>query len=118
MSSTSDRTREQTQRHDTAAPRSSLEGHEVVLTGRLASMDREEASQHIERAGGRLAQRPTETTQLVVVGAFGWPLARDGQPTRTLLEARELQKRGVPIVIAPEEDFLVALGMDELQQGL
>ncbi len=100
------------------AQATSLAACEVVITGRLASMDRADAARHVERAGGRLVSRPQASTHLVVVGAFGWPLARDGRPTRVLQRAKDLQARGVPIVIASEEDFLVALGMDELHQGL
>lgn len=95
-----------------------LAGHEVAITGRLASMDRSEAARHLARAGARYVERPGPNTQLLVVGAFGWPLSSDGLPTQALLEARRLQKDGSALVIASEEDFLVALGMEELQSGL
>ena len=81
-------------------------------------MDRAEAEQHLRRAGASYVERPTADTQLLVIGAFGWPLANDGHPTRALREAKTLQAQGQALVIASEEDFLVALGMDELQQGL
>lgn len=97
---------------------SMLDGCEVAITGRLASMDREEAARHVEGAGGRYVERPTDATELLVIGAYGWPLASDGRPTQALLEARRLQAEGKALVITSEEDFLVALGLDELQSGL
>lgn len=102
----------------TQAPRAMLAGCEVAITGRLASMDRDEAERHITAAGGRYVEKPGPQTELLVIGAFGWPLASDGRPTQALLEAQRLQRDGHAVVITSEEDFLVALGMEELQSGL
>ena len=95
-----------------------LQGREIAITGRLASMSRDEAVHHVLQAGGRYVETPSPETDLLVIGDEGWPLRRDGRLTRSLELARRLQQRGAPITIAPETDFLVALGMEPEQVGL
>ena len=56
---------EQTTDPTLAAP---LRGVELAITGRLASMRRDEATRRVAEAGGSYAQTPTETTQVLVVG--------------------------------------------------
>lgn len=81
-------------------------------------MSREEAVQNIRRAGGSYVEVPGEDTDLLVVGVEGWPLSRDGRLTRSLEIARRLQQGGHPITITSEEDFLVSLGLQDLQVGM
>jgi tetratricopeptide (TPR) repeat protein len=95
-----------------------LRGHEVAITGRLASMGRDEAIRRIEEAGGRYVEMPGDDTVALVVGREGWPLRNDGQLTRSLQLAQEMQDRGHAIIVMSEEDFLVTLGLGELQGGL
>ena len=89
-----------------------LEGRRIVVTGRLASMSREEAVNFIEFLGGSYLDHPGEDTDTVVVGSEGWPLRSGGHITRSLEEARRLQESGHPIRIVPESDFLESLGFE------
>ena len=106
---------EQTTDPTLAAP---LRGVELAITGRLASMRRDEATRRVAEAGGSYAQTPTETTQVLVVGQDGPPLGEDGRPTRHLRRARELRDAGHPIRIVPEAEFLDLLGLAERRSDL
>lgn len=86
-----------------------LQGKRVALAGRLASMTRGEASRLIVAHGGIVARSITRTSSVVVVGRDGWPLARDGRPTRKLRRALALAKKGFDIEILPEEELLARL---------
>lgn len=91
---------------------------EVAITGRLASMTREEAVHHIVAAGARYAITPGERTDLVVIGRAGLPLDRDGQPTRSIERAQELRELGHDIQLISEEDLLMHLGLHDRRQEL
>ncbi len=86
-----------------------IEGKRVALAGRLASMSRSEAARLIAAHGGLLASSAAETPAIVVVGREGWPLAKDGRPTRKLRQALRLARRGHDIEIVPEEELLARL---------
>jgi tetratricopeptide (TPR) repeat protein len=90
-----------------------LVGQEVSITGRLASMTREEAQRRIADAGGEFVAAPRETTALLFVGQGGAPLGEDGRLTNSLRLARELQTHGTRIRIASEEELLGMLGLEE-----
>jgi tetratricopeptide (TPR) repeat protein len=87
----------------------SLEGKRVALAGRLASMTRAEAAQLIAAHGGVYARSVTRAPAIVVVGRDGWPLAKDGRPTRKLRKALALAKQGYDVEILPEEELLARL---------
>ncbi len=93
-----------------ARPKASwLAGKRVALAGRLASMTRAEAARLISAHGGIFARSVTRTPTIVVVGREGWPLARDGRPTRKLRKALALAKQGYDVEILPEEELLSRL---------
>ncbi len=96
----------------------SLDGKSVAVTGRLASMVREEATRRIHEAGGRYVTMPSWMTDLLVVGEGGPPLGDDGHLTQSLLRARELHDQGARIRIVSEEEFLSHLGLEHRQQDL
>lgn len=73
-----------------------LAGLQFVLTGRLASMTREEASRLIEQLGGRVASAVSRRTNYVIVGE---------EPGSKLDRARQL---GVPTLT--EKEFLKMIG--------
>ncbi|RMG49375.1 MAG: NAD-dependent DNA ligase LigA [Acidobacteria bacterium] len=73
-----------------------LAGLQFVLTGRLASMTREEATRLIEQLGGRVASSVSRRTNYVVVGE---------EPGSKLDRAREL---GIPTLT--EREFLNMVG--------
>ena len=95
-----------------------LEGLAVTITGRLASMSREEAIERVALAGGAYVQAPSEDTALLVIGAGGPPLGEDGRPTQAIEEARRLQAEGADVRMIPEEEFLDLLGLHQRQADL
>jgi len=86
-----------------------LQGRSVTLAGRLACMSRDEAASLISAHGGIYTRHVTREPMIVVVGRGGWPLARDGRPTRKLRKALALAERGFDIEIVPEEELLARL---------
>lgn len=94
-----------------AAPE--LADREVAITGKLASMSREEAVRRLREAGARYAPFPGPETAYLAVGQGGPPLSADGRPTRSLLAARELAARGTGLRIVQEEEWLGLLGLAE-----
>ncbi len=90
-----------------------LDGLSVCIAGRLASMPRREAMDHIRAAGGEFAERVTRKTDLLVRGRGG-KAADEGAPEpRNLSLARELVEQGAAILIVQEEELLERLGLDE-----
>jgi tetratricopeptide (TPR) repeat protein len=81
-----------------------LEGT-VAFTGRLASMKRDDAFALVRKHGGNPRQGVTKATGVLIVGELGWPLLDDGQPSKSLVQARCY---GVPI--ASERRFLEWVG--------
>ena len=67
-----------------------LAGAEVAVTGRLASMSRDEAHARIQEVGGRVVDQPRSGTNFLVVGQGGPPLGEDGRLTNSLREAHSL----------------------------
>lgn len=95
-----------------------LRGLRVSITGRLASMSRDEACARIAAAGGQYDATPGADTALLVVGQGGPPLGEDGRLTRSLRAARDLRDAGASVEIVAEHDFLAALGLDERREGM
>ena len=90
-----------------------LDGVELAITGKLASMSRAEAVARVEAAGGRYVSRPGRDTALLVVGQGGPPLGPDGGLTLSLERARELIEAGSNLHIGSEDEFLVRLGLEQ-----
>jgi tetratricopeptide (TPR) repeat protein len=88
-----------------------LLGLEIAITGRLASMTRQDAIALIGARGGRYVETPNAATQRLVVGLEGWALRRDGRPTQSLANAHELQAAGSAIRIVDEAEFLAEAGL-------
>lgn len=87
---------------------------DVCITGKMASMDREEAIQRIASSGGRFVAMPDDRTAVIVVGQYGPPLSHTGAPTAALTRARDLADAGLEIEFLPESEFLVRIGATEL----
>src|SRR5437588_6656857 len=83
---------------------SPLEGS-VAFTGRLASMKRATAFEHVRRHGGTPRRGVTKTTSLLVVGELGWPLLGDGRPSNSLARAKTYG-----VAVASERRFLELTG--------
>jgi tetratricopeptide (TPR) repeat protein len=88
-----------------------LRDRRIAITGRLASMTRAEAEERIRAAGGAPTADVDAQTDLLVVGQGGWPLARDGRPTRSLRAAEELGREGRGPRVVDEREFVAALGL-------
>ncbi len=93
-------------------------GLEVSITGRLASMTREEAIERIHAAGGRYARTPRATTALLVVGQAGPPLGDDGRLTHNLRTAGDLERAGAQLEIVGEKDLLARLDLEHALDDL
>lgn len=85
---------------------SPLAGRQIVFTGRLATMNRQNAGQLVRRLGGTCATRPTERTHYVVVGEAGVPLNRQGRPDPRVEEALSLRGSGHGVEVLSEAEFL------------
>ncbi len=97
---------------------SPLKDRKVAITGRLASMTREEAVAAIQKLGGTYHPRVERDTTTLVLGMEGWPLRKDGRLTHALRAARRQQEQGAELSIIPEEEFLVWIGLSERQDGV
>lgn len=84
-------------------------GLTISITGRLASMSREDAVRRIEEAGAHYTERVDEATHLLVVGRGGPPLDEEGRLTAKLRSARALAQDGVDIHVEGEEVLLAML---------
>lgn len=95
-----------------------LQGAEVAVTGRFASMSQAEVGELIRERGGRLTRAPSLRTRLLVVGQGGLPLGRDGQPASSLEQARRLKSAGCNLEIITEEEFVERLGLVRETEGI
>lgn len=88
-----------------------LSGQRIAFAGRWATLSRPAAEALIATHGGLLTSRVTPETTLVVVGAGGWPLRKDGRVSRNLRHAELCQRKGQPVEILQEQQLLERLGM-------
>jgi tetratricopeptide (TPR) repeat protein len=98
---------------DAANESHALVGRRVAFTGRLATMSRATAEGLLAARGGVFAPAVSRSTDLLVVGAAGWPLRPDGRPTRKLARAEALARRGCLVEVLSEEEFLRSAGVTE-----
>ena len=90
-----------------------LAGQCIALTGRMASMTRDEAIALLAAHGAAYSGTVHAATTILVVGDEGWPLKANGRLTRKLLKASQLQRRGLPVEILSEAALLRQLGLEE-----
>ncbi len=90
-------------------PHNPLYQKNVVFTGDLLSLDREEAMQLVVNAGGVIKSSVSRKTQILVVGSPDPKFAgEDGMSTKER-KARELNAQGCSIQILTEKEFLELL---------
>src|SRR5262249_20697637 len=77
----------------------------VAFTGRLASMKRAEAFEHVRRHGGTPRRGVTKSTSLLGGGGLGWPLLGDGRPADSRARAQAYR-----LALASERRFLEWVG--------
>ncbi len=82
------------------------EGKRIAFTGRLASMSRAAVVNVVMKRGGLFRDVVTKQTDVLVVGADGWPLRTTGAVTRNLRRAGKLREAGYSVSIIGEAEFL------------
>lgn len=87
-----------------------LSGREVAVTGRLASMTRDEARARLTAAGARYVSEPGASTAFLVVGEEVRLLREDGRLTRCLQKAEDLRRTERGPRLITEDEFLALLG--------
>lgn len=90
-----------------------LAAESVCFAGRLASMTHEEAGRVVEQTGGMHQPSVTRETTMLVVGESGLPLEQDGQVSRKIERAWQLQEAGQPLRLLKETDWLQLTGLAE-----
>lgn len=93
-------------------------GKQVAITGRLASMSRDEAFEIIERHGGTVrkkSHRLSRRTDYLVVGMLGWPLDYEGRLTNKLQDVKTLNSKGHYVEVLLESVFLSLVSIDQLE---
>lgn len=86
-------------------PDGKIYGTNVVLTGTLASMTRQDAFDAILAAGANPATTVSRTTDYLVVGSINLAVVGQKGMSRSHKRAFELQRAGHPIQIIDEDDF-------------
>lgn len=95
-----------------------LRGARVAITGRFATMSHEECIALLQRHGADHRPRVASDTDVLVVGAIGWPLREDGKNTQLLRDALHLRRSGQCVDILSERELLDELGLDEQRRDL
>lgn len=90
----------------------SLLGERVVFVGRLATLTPAEAERVVRLAAGGTMKRVTARTTLVVVGALGWPLGKDGGLPAPVAAAERLRAAGRALRLVAESVFRGMVGLD------
>jgi hypothetical protein len=83
-----------------------------VFTGELEKCSREEALKHVRTLGGRTSNSASRKIHYLIVGSLGsedWAHSRYG---RKIQVAMQWKRKGFPITIARETDFVTALARE------
>ena len=83
-----------------------LQNLKISITGKLESMTRVQAKKYLEKNGAKYINEVNKDTDILVIGALGWPLRINGKITKKLELADSLQKNGEHVQIFPELQFL------------
>ncbi len=84
----------------------SLKGKNVVFTGTLCSMKREDAIELAIRSGARIQNFVTEETDILVLAPRQLDIFGADVRSRKLIKAEELRKKSDKIRIISEKEFL------------
>lgn len=90
----------------------------MAFTGKLGTMNRDEAHRLVVAGGGTLAPHLTRKTGALVIGMGGWPLLPNGHVSQRLQRAEALNDEGCNIRIISELKFLELTGMTERRAEL
>jgi len=82
-------------------------GKEVIFTGKLNSMERQDAQEKVLRAGGTSGNNVTKKTSIVVVGSpFDAEIRPGGTLSGKLKRVIDLNEKGAEIMLITENEFL------------
>lgn len=93
-----------------ADPNHPLFGMNVVFTGKLESMKRDEARTLVVKVGGNAPERLTAETDYLVVGVQDLKVVGEKGLSGKMKTAAKYKEKGFPIEIIDEHDFLEMLG--------
>lgn len=87
-------------------------GREMVFTGALATMTRQQAWEMVAERGATPSDGVTKRTNILVIGYQDARRLRPGAVLSTKAQkAASLRVKGLPIEVMPEEDFFQLLGL-------
>lgn len=92
-----------------AQPNNPLFGLNVVFTGKMESMKRDEARAAVIRIGGNAPERLTQETDLLVVGVQDLRVVGEKGLSGKMKTAEKYRAAGCPIEIIDEADFIEML---------
>jgi BRCT domain type II-containing protein len=75
-----------------------------VITGTL-KMERQEAFEIIQSFGGNVVDFPVSRMDILIVGYQEWSELNEGRPSKKIVKAAELQKRGKKVKVISAEEF-------------
>lgn len=93
-------------RRPESSPDNPLWDKDVVFTGVLRSMSREEAFSLVQAAGGRASETLSGKTEYLVLGIQCYTFFRNGGKSGKTVKAEQLREKGYPIEIVSEDEFL------------
>lgn len=93
-------------------PDNPLFGLNVVFTGKMESMKRDDARAAVVRIGGNAPERLTQETDLLVVGVQDLRVVGEKGLSGKMKTAEKYRAAGCPIEIIDEADFIEMLGQD------
>ncbi len=99
-----------------ARPDNPLFGLNVVFTGKMESMKRDEARAAVVRIGGNAPERLTQETDLLVVGVQDLRVVGEKGLSGKMKTAEKYRAAGCPIEIIDEAEFIEMLGQENIPQ--
>ena len=94
-----------------ADPEHLLFGMNVVFTGKLESLKRDDARSLVIKVGGNAPDRLTTETDYLVVGVQDLRVVGEKGLSGKMKSAAKYKEKGFPIEIIDEKDFLDMMGM-------
>lgn len=94
---------------DSPLPTLFFDGVEYVFTGQFAYGTRRACERAIQERGGRAVKALSGRTGVLVVGTFASPAWIASAYGTKILSAWEMKEQGHPIVVVPEEHWVVSL---------
>lgn len=100
-----------------ARPDNPFFGLNVVFTGKMESMKRDEARAAVVKIGGNAPERLAQDTDYLVVGVQDLHVVGEKGLSGKMKTAEKYRAKGFPIEIIDEVEFLEMLGQDNMPQN-